>query len=85
MKRKWLEEAVRRIRGYCHVEECEKVNECPTTHVECKKKLGLDTAIAWKVAECLLSDDWRGFYLLLSVVELYREEYPDLANVLGIR
>ncbi len=35
---------------YCHAEECDNIHDCPASHEECAKKLGLDTAIAWELA-----------------------------------
>ena len=37
------------LRCYCHSEECNKITQCPSYHEDCRKKLDLDTSIAWEL------------------------------------
>jgi len=54
-----IQEALKNIRKellkYCHHKKCRFFVRCPTDHPKCKKKLGLDTAIAWRVARHIVS------------------------------
>ena len=43
-------EVVMRLRKYAHSEACEAYLACPLHHEECKSMLGLDTSIAWELA-----------------------------------
>jgi len=45
-----LTEISTNLYAYCHHEKCDQPGECPIHHKKCRKKLGLDTAIAWQAA-----------------------------------
>jgi len=69
-----IQEALKNIRKellkYCHHKKCRFFVRCPTDHPKCKKKLGLDTAIAWQVARHIVS--------LLSIKKTKPRSYPRL-------
>lgn len=47
------------FRRYCHTKRCLLTDECPEKHFWCKRKLNLDTSIAWRskdVAERVLTE-----------------------------
>jgi len=61
-----LEALEEKLMKYCHVEECDAIYDCPADHEECAKKLGLDTAIAWQLADRVR--------IILNCVEVSREQ-----------
>ncbi len=48
-----LEDLIRQLTKYCHAPGCQYSESCPAKHEECKKRLGLDTSIAWEAANIL--------------------------------
>ena len=46
-----LEKATEGLARYCHAEDCEDIWDCPLNHEKCSRKIGLDTSIAWEMAE----------------------------------
>ena len=46
-----LQEVIGKLRKYAHNPDCEAFLQCPNWHQDCKAKLGLDTAIAWDLAD----------------------------------
>ena len=61
-----LEALEEMLRKYCHAEECDAIYSCPADCEECAKKLGLDTAIAWQLADRVR--------VILDCVEVSREQ-----------
>jgi len=53
--REALENIRKELLKYCHHKKCRFFVFCPANHPKCKKKLGLDTAIAWRVARHIVS------------------------------
>ena len=51
--RKYYIEKISELKRTCHNDNCQAPLECPLTHMECKKDLGLDTIMAWLLAEAL--------------------------------
>jgi len=80
MKRDVLEEVEQLLRVYCHHPRCQRVRQCPLCHPRCAKRLGYNTAIAWRCAEKikmvlelpLMKEDVRSF--LWSVYDVVRLE-----------
>ena len=87
-----LENIEKELRKYCHHPDCFLPEQCPLLHLECKKKLGLDTAIAWRAADHIskLLNDSAIVQLyekicideLLTVVTLHSREFPLLHHLL---
>jgi len=50
-----LKEVRKELLKYCHHKKCRFPERCPTDHPKCKKKLGIDTAIAWRAAQHIAS------------------------------
>lgn len=46
-----LQEVVLKLRKYAHHPNCPDTLRCPAGHPDCKEKLGLDTAMAWDLAD----------------------------------
>ncbi|RLG42601.1 MAG: hypothetical protein DRO05_00560 [Thermoproteota archaeon] len=77
---------------YCHDEECDSIYTCPQGHEKCKKKLDLDTAIAWVAGHILssapyqtpetLRDNFHTLLYLYEVVRLHKDRYPTLTQLL---
>ena len=78
---------------YCHDETCNNIYTCPWEHEKCKKKLDLDTAIAWMVGYMIfqifykaslddLKDYLRTFSYLYEIVRLHQDRYPVLSQLL---
>ena len=77
---------------YCHDEECDSIYLCPQGHEKCKKKLGLDTAIAWVAGHILssilyqtsedLRDNFHTLLYLYEIVRLHKDQYPVLTQLL---
>ncbi|RLG42600.1 MAG: hypothetical protein DRO05_00555 [Thermoproteota archaeon] len=86
-----LENIEKELRKYCHHPDCFLPEQCPLKHLECKKKLGLDTAIAWRAANhisrLLTSRSPSQFHEIcidefLAVVTLHSKEFPLLYRLL---
>lgn len=80
------------LHAYCHVKGCPAIHECPESHARCSRKLGLDTAIAWRVAARMMGVFRReidldkieyGLSLLsaFQVVIAYHDDKPNLAKL----
>ena len=77
-----------KLRKYCHNKDCSYIYDCPENHKKCKDKLGLNTSIAWIIANKL-----RGFIVNYKVYDkrkciaikhkLFKELYISL-NTLRI-
>lgn len=61
MRKRDLERAAIRLRKFCHDKSCKEILVCPRSHVKCRGRLNVFTAIAWKAAECIDEDSyyWR--------------------------
>ena len=51
--RQKLRTTINVLRKYTHHPNCTEIYSCPYKHVDCQKRLDLDTAIAWEVADAL--------------------------------
>jgi hypothetical protein len=69
---KEAKDAIYRLRKFCHHEDCRyPVHSCPddeSKHPLCQKKLGLDTAVAWEMADTLQA--------MLSLAGYFDNETP---------
>jgi len=86
-----LENIEEELRKYCHHPDCFLSEQCPLLHLECKKKLGLDTAIAWCAANHIsqLLSDSSAIQLhetcideLLAIVTFHSRDFPLLHRLL---
>jgi len=97
-----IQEALKNIRKellkYCHHKKCRFFVRCPTDHPKCKKKLGLDTAIAWQVAKhiafllslnrinpdtSLIQDRLDRINQLINVINLSSKKFSPLLTLLN--
>ena len=96
LAREMLEKIKEELLKYCHHENCLLPEQCPKRHPRCKKKLGLDTAVAWRAAQnitSLLSEERASYriiqtYLthineLYAIITLRSEEFSQLYRLLG--
>jgi len=42
------------LRMWCHAPNCTQVHECPRHQPQCKKRLGLHTAMAWRLTNWMM-------------------------------
>lgn len=49
--RQRLRITIHSLRRYVHLPTCTEIYSCPNKHPNCQKRLGLDTAIAWELAD----------------------------------
>ena len=91
--KKKLETQRKKLLRYCHYEMCEQPQECPWGHEHCRKRLGLDTAIAWVAGDLIrqilhelsLKDlivDRNILLYLYQVVQLHANQYSILSQLL---
>jgi len=72
-----------RLFVYAHALDCSEAYSCPEEHIECSKRLGIDTALAWRLAQKVDANgptrEVQEFIAFAnSVVLLHREKYPTL-------
>jgi len=74
------------LRAYCHHEKCDHPEECPTYHEKCRKKLGLDTAIAWQAAHQIESciSHVRGRIEYRQLPAYYHQAITESYRTLGV-
>ena len=84
-----LDIMMEKLRGYCHYKKCKRdIDDCPQDC--CSKKLGLDTAMAWKCADGIddLIYDMRNFSNKSygqhrKELQKYIDIFYDNADILG--
>jgi len=79
---------VTRLFLYCHDLDCSHPFECPEEHRECYRRLGLDTAIAWKLATWCdggkaTPETLAKIEFVRSMVDLHYEKYPILSYLVA--
>ena len=91
--RKKLEIQRKKLLQYCHCPACDDLYECPWTHKDCRKKLNLDTAIAWTVSNIIhqilreypfadLKTCHNILFHLFETVQFHEDQYPFLHQLL---
>lgn len=77
------------LKQQCHHEDCKDVYCCPESHLDCRPRLDIYTALVWELSigiqrfgvtydRKLQMDIWKRFITLLTVLDYHREKYEEV-------